>query len=126
MISNATHQEHTRHAEKKFITSINANSCNYRYGSGTIIHNHKINTSAKLDRQTGKHRIIDPTHNQCKYHKYISYQRIGSIMGTDFGLNAPVYSKMKISYTLSKISYMKMLPPFIGQYAASQGTYTKQ
>ena len=80
----------------------------------------------KLDRQTGKHRIIDPMHNQCKYHKYISYQRIGGIMGSDFGLNAQTYSKIKISYTLSKISYIKMLPPFIGQYAASQGTLTKQ
>ena len=126
MISNPTHQERTRHAEKKFITSINANSCNYWYGSVTIIHNHKINTPAKLDRQTGKHRIIYPTHNQCKYHKYISYQRIGGIMGSDFGLNVPAYSKIKISYTLSKISYTKMLPPFIGQYAASQGTKTKQ
>ena len=100
MISNPTHQEHTRHAEKKFITSINASSCNYRYGSGTIIHNHKINVLAKLDHQPRKCRIIDPTHNQCKYYKYISYQRIGGIMGSDFGLNAPVYSKIKISYTL--------------------------
>ena len=90
-----------------------------------LFHMNKKNTP-KLDRQPGKHRIIDLMHNQCKYHKYISYHRIGGIMGSDFGLNAPAYSKIKISYTLSKISYTKMLPPFIGQYAASQGAYTKQ
>ena len=76
----------------------------------------------KLDHEGKQHRIIALNHNQYKYHKYISYQRIGGIMGSYFGLNVPVYSKIKISYTLSKISYTKMLPPFIGQYAASQGT----